>query len=205
MKIYFATLAGAVVLAFAAVGCSSKPDSVAQAQATNNAAKGMTNADTTVTTAQGASGLQRPAFDSQFMTKAASGGMLEVQLGQAMLKRATLPEVKQFAQEMVTDHTKNNDQLKALAAKKNLVLPTTLGQEQQKVYDDVLAEKGPALDQKYVQAMLADHADDIKEYQEAVSKSGDRDIQAFAQQTLPVLQMHLGMAQKIQPVVEAKK
>ena len=205
MKIYFATLAGAVVLAFAAAGCSSKPDSVAQAQATNNAAKGMTNADTTVTTAQGASGLQRPAFDSQFMTKAASGGMLEVQLGQAMLKRATLPEVKQFAQEMVTDHTKNNDQLKALAAKKNLVLPTTLGQEQQKVYDDVLAEKGPALDQKYVQAMLADHADDIKEYQEAVSKSGDRDIQAFAQQTLPVLQMHLGMAQKIQPVVEAKK
>jgi putative membrane protein len=205
MKTYFAVLFGAATLALGAASCSSKPDSVEQAQATNNANKGMTNADTTVTTAQGVSGVQRPAFDSQFMTKAASGGMLEVQLGQAMAKRATSPEVKQFAQEMVTDHTKNNDQLKALAAQKNITLPTTLGEDQQKVYDDVLAEKGPALDQKYVQAMLADHGDDIKEYQEAIAKSGDRDIQAFAQQTLPVLQMHLGMAQKIQPIVEAKK
>ena len=203
MKPSFILLSSALLLG--AAGCSSKPDSVEQAQQTTNAKQGVTKADTTVTTAQGVGGVQRPAFDSEFMAKAASGGMLEVQLGQQLAQKATTPEVKQFAQEMVTDHTKNNAELKALAAQKNITLPTTLGKDQQQVYDDVLAEKGPALDQKYVQEMLADHQEDIKSYQEAVTKSGDRDIKNFAQKTLPVLQMHLGMVQKIEPVVEAKK
>lgn len=186
-------------------GCSSKPDSVAQAQETNNANMGITNADTTVTTTKDVGGEHRPAFDSEFMTKAASGGMLEVQLGQQVAQKATMPDVKQFAQQMVTDHTKANNELKALAAQKNITLPTTLGEDQQKVYDEVLAEKGAELDKKYVSAMLDDHKKDIAEYQEAVTKAGDADIKTLAQKTLPVLQMHLGMVQKMKPVVDAKK
>lgn len=205
MKYSFVTLLSAAALLMSAAGCSSKPDSVAQAQDANNAKMGITNADTTVSTANGVGGEQRPAFDSEFMTKAASGGMLEVQLGQEVAKRATTPEAKQFAQQMVTDHTKANDELKALAAKKNITLPTTLGKDQQKVYDDVLAEKGADLDKKYAEAMLSDHQEDIKEYQEAVTKANDADIKQFAQHTLPVLEMHLGMVQKILPVVDAKK
>jgi putative membrane protein len=204
MKRIFVMLCGAASL-LGAAGCSSKPDSVEQAQETNNAKQGITNADTTVTTAKGVGGEQRPAFDSEFMTKAASGGMLEVQLGQQVAQKATTPEAKQFAQQMVTDHTKANAELKALAAQKNITLPTTLGEDQQKVYDEVLAEKGAELDKKYVSAMLTDHQEDIKEYQGAVTQSSDADIKTFAQKNLPVLQMHLGMLQKMQPVIEAKK
>jgi putative membrane protein len=204
MKRSFVMLWGAAVL-LSAASCSSKPDSVEQAQDTNNAKMGITNADTTVTTAKGVGGEQRPAFDSEFMTKAASGGMLEVQLGQQVAQKATTPEAKQFAQQMVTDHTKGNNELKALAAQKNITLPTTLGEDQQKVYDDVLAGKGADLDKKYVSAMLTDHQEDIKEYQGAVTQSSDTDIKAYAQKNLPMLQMHLGMLQKMQPVIEAKK
>jgi len=204
MKRIFVMLCGAVSL-LGAASCSSKPDSVKQAQEANNAKNGITNADTTITTAKGVGGEQRPAFDSEFMTKAASGGMLEVQLGQQVAQKATTPEAKQFAQQMVTDHTKSNEELKALAAQKNITLPTTLGEDQQKVYDDVLAEKGVDLDKKYVSAMLTDHQEDIKEYQGAVTTSSDADIKAFAQKNLPVLQMHLSMLQKMQPVIEAKK
>lgn len=204
MKRIFVMLCGAASL-LGAAGCSSKPDSVEQAQETNNAKQGITNADTTVTTAKSVGGEQRPAFNSEFMTKAASGGMLEVQLGQQVAQKATTPEAKQFAQQMVTDHTKANAELKALAAQKNITLPTTLGEDQQQVYDEVLAEKGTELDKKYVSAMLTDHQEDIKEYQEAVTQSSDADIKTFAQKNLPVLQMHLGMLQKMKPVIEAKK
>jgi putative membrane protein len=204
MKRTFVMLWGTAVL-LSAASCSSKPDSVDQAQETNNAKMGITNADTTVTTAKTAGGEQRPAFDSEFMTKAASGGLLEVQLGQQVAQKATTPDAKSFAQQMVTDHTKSNNELKALAAQKNITLPTTLGKDQQKVYDEVLAEKGVDLDKKYVSAMLTDHQEDIKEYQEAVTKSGDANVKTYAQKNLPVLQMHLGMLQKMQPVVEAKK
>jgi putative membrane protein len=205
MKHSFVLLGGAVMLTLGVASCSSKPDSVAQAQDANNAKMGITNADTTVTTAKTVGGEQRPAFDSEFMTKAASGGLLEVQLGQQVAQKATTPDAKQFAQQMVTDHTKANAELKALAAQKNMTLPTTLGEDQQKVYDEVLAEKGADLDKKYVSAMLTDHQEDIKQYQEAVTKSSDADIKTYAQKQLPVLQMHLGMLQKMQPVIEAKK
>jgi putative membrane protein len=185
--------------------CSSKPDSVEQAQQANEAKTGSTMADTTVTNSKGTANATSPAFDSEFMTKAASGGMLEVKLGQEVLKRATTPEVKQFAQQMVTDHTKGNGQLMAIAAQKNITLPATMGSEQQKVYDEVTGEKGAALDQHYVKAMIADHQEDIKEYQEAVTKASDSQVKGFAIQQVPMLQMHLQMVQKIQPVVDAKK
>nr|GFC26388.1 hypothetical protein [Tanacetum cinerariifolium] len=185
-------------------GCSSKPDSVEQAQQTNAATMG--DRDSTAAAAVNEKeGEEGPAFDSKFLTKAASGGMLEVQLGQQIIQKAITPDAKSFAQQMVTDHTKANEELKSLAAKKNIVLPTTLGKDQQKVYDDVLAEKGIELDKKYISAMLDDHKEDIAEYQEAVTKASDADIKTFAQKNVPVLEMHLGMAQKIQPVVEAKK
>jgi len=205
MKSSFVHALCAAALLVGTASCSSKPDSVEQAQQANEAKTGSTMADTTVTASKGTANATSPAFDSEFMTKAASGGMLEVKLGQEIVKRATTPEAKQFAQQMVTDHTKANNELKALAAKKNITLPTTLGEEQQKVYDDVTGEKGPALDQHYVKAMIADHEEDIKEFQEAVTKASDSQIKGFAIQQVPILQMHLQMVQKIQPVVDAKK
>ena len=204
MNNLFFACAGTLLL-LSSAGCSSKPDSVEQAQQANNANMGIKDADTKDAPADSAGGTQRSAFDSEFLTKAASGGMLEVQLGQQIAQKATTPEAKNFAQQMVTDHTKSNEELKGLAANKNIVLPTTLGKDQQKVYDEVLAEKGAELDKKYVQAMITDHEEDIKEYQEAVSKTNDPNVRAFAQRNLPILQMHLGMVQKMQPIVENKK
>ncbi|RZK32641.1 MAG: DUF4142 domain-containing protein [Hymenobacter sp.] len=202
MKTSFATLLSAAALLVAS-SCSSKPDSVEQAQQINDAKLGIKDRDTVAMNS--VNGTERPAFDSNFLTKAASGGMLEVQLGQQVAQKATTPEAKSFAQQMVTDHTKANEELKALAAKKNITLPTTLGKDQQEVYDKVLAEKGVDLDKKYVSEMLDDHQEDIKAYQEAVAKTSDQDVRDFAQHTLPTLEAHLGMVQKIKPVVDAKK
>jgi putative membrane protein len=205
MKSSFVHALLAAALLVGTASCSSKPDSVEQAQQANEAKTNSTMADTTVTTSKGTANATSPAFDSEFMTKAASGGMLEVKLGQEIVRRATTPEAKQFAQQMVTDHTKGNAQLMAIASQKNITLPATMGSEQQKVYDEVTGEKGTALDQHYVKAMIADHQEDIKEYQEAVTKASDPQVKGFAIQQVPMLQMHLQMVQKIKPVVDAKK
>src|SRR5207237_946016 len=55
---------------------------------------------------------QAVATDRTFVTNAAEGGMAEVELGQLATNKATNPDVKQFAQRMVTDHGKANDELK---------------------------------------------------------------------------------------------
>jgi putative membrane protein len=182
--------------------CNSKPDAVQEAQQTNEAKIDSTSLGNS---GQDAAIKDDKEYDSEFMTKAASGGILEVQLGKEVVQRATSPEAKQAAQMMVTDHTKANSELKALAAKKNITLPASLGDDQKKVFDDVLAKKGADLDKEYVKEMVKDHQEDIKEFTDASTKAGDPEIKALATKTVPVLKMHLAMFEKLQTAMDAKK
>src|SRR3954453_1776041 len=59
------------------------------------------------------------AADKQFATEAAQGGLAEVEMGQLAVQKANSPQVKQFAQRMVTDHTHANEELVQLAKAQN--------------------------------------------------------------------------------------
>jgi len=63
---------------------------------------------------------------SKFAVSAADAGLMEVQLATLALSKATSGKVKEFAQMMLDDHTKANEELKALAQKKNITLPSSL-------------------------------------------------------------------------------
>ncbi|WP_071885833.1 DUF4142 domain-containing protein [Hymenobacter sedentarius] len=187
-------------LMMAGTSCTSN-DSVKEAQKTNEA-----KADSATTaTETGKLEEKKMDYDSEFLTKAASGGMLEVELGKQVATRAVTPQAKEFAQKMVTDHTKANAELKALAAKKNITLPATLGDDHTKVMKDVTEEKGVKMDQEYLKEMLKDHQEDVKEFTDASIKASDPDIKAFAAKTLPVLKSHLDMVTKMRPAVDARK
>lgn len=191
----------AVALLAATASCTSNGDSVDQAQKTNEAR----HENATANTEMGDVKQDKKDFDSDFMTKAASGGMLEVELGRLVAQRGATSEGKQFGQQMVDDHTKANEELKALAAQMNITLPTTLGEDHREVLDDVTDEKGVDMDKKYLQEMVKDHEEDVKEYTEASVRATDPDIKAFAAKNVPVLKEHLSMAQRMQAAVEQRK
>ena len=193
-------MVAAALLALGLASCGSSTDSVKQAQETNEAKLD----STTTTTASADSVKDAKKDDSEFLTQAASGDMLEVQMGKEVLKRATTAGARQAAQQMVSDHTKAGAELKALAAKKNITLPTVLGDDQQKIYNDVVTKKGAELDKEYVKQMVKDHKDDIKEYTDASTGGTDPEVKAFAKKTVPVLQMHLSMFEKLQANMDAK-
>ena len=65
--------------------------------------------------------------DRRFAIEAAHAGMAEVDLGILAAERAASPDVKQFAQRMIDDHTRSGDELKALASIKSLTLPASAG------------------------------------------------------------------------------
>ena len=128
---------------------------------------------------------------SDFMTKAASGGMLEVQLGQMAQQKGVSQRVKDFGLMMIRDHTKNNDELKAIAQQKGLTIPQTLSDDHQKHLDELAKQNGNDFDKAYIDMMVSDHKGDIDEYTKAVNNIGDPAIKAFAKNTIPTLQMHL--------------
>ncbi|RYF73814.1 MAG: DUF4142 domain-containing protein [Cytophagaceae bacterium] len=135
--------------------------------------------------------------DSEFTVKAASGGLLEVELGKLAQEKGQNAEVKQFGAKMVEDHTKANEELKALATLKNITIPSTPGEDKQKDIDDMRKLSGAEFDKKYISYMKDDHEEDVKEFTEAAKDAKDQSIKEFAAKTLPTLQMHLDMVKAI--------
>jgi putative membrane protein len=134
---------------------------------------------------------------ADFTMKAATGGLMEVQLGQIAQTKAMDPRIKDFGSMMVQDHSQANDELKRLATSKNINLPTTLSADMQKEIDDLNAKTGKEFDKAYMNMMLKDHKKDVKEFEKAGKDLTDADLKNFAMKTLPTLQKHLDSAQAI--------
>ncbi len=132
-----------------------------------------------------------------FANKAATGGMLEVELGKLAQDKASSQQVKDFGKMMVDDHTLANNNFMSIAKGKNITLPAAVTSDQQKEIDDLSKKTGKDFDKAYVKMMVDDHKDDIKEFKDAQGKVADNDVKNFIVSTLPTLQKHLDAIQAI--------
>jgi putative membrane protein len=143
---------------------------------------GVAKAETTPT----GEGSSLTAKDKTFMKKAARGGMMEVAMGQVAEEKGQSEDVKSFGKRMVTDHGKANDELKSIASKKGVRLPS----------------KEPSTkwtsDKAYIDMMVKDHEKDLAEFKEEASSGSDPDVKKFADDTAKVIQEHLDQAKEIQ-------
>ncbi len=135
--------------------------------------------------------------DKKFLKEVAQGGMTEVKLGKLASEKASSADVKQFAQKMVDDHTKANDQLKEVASKENVVIPDSLDAKHQSRIDKLSKLSGPAFDKAYVKDQLKDHQSDVKDFSAEAQNGADPNVRAFASSTLPTLQQHLELVKNL--------
>ena len=125
--------------------------------------------------------------DNTWMTKAAQGGMAEVELGKLAQTNASSDAVKQFGQRMVDDHTKAGEELARIAADKGITLPTGLDAKDQATKDRLSKLTGKEFDRAYMQDMVKDHRTDVAEFKKEAASGKDPEVKAFASKTLPTL------------------
>jgi putative membrane protein len=157
-----------------------------------------TNANTMMNTMSNTAGGNVSSADTEFMNKAAQGGMAEVELGKMASTKAQNAEVKQFGQQMTADHTRANNELKTLAAGKNVTLPTDVGAMHKATMDKLSKLSGAEFDREYVKAMVEDHEKDVAEFQKQADSGTNADVKAFAAKTLPTLKSHFEMIKAMQ-------
>jgi putative membrane protein len=179
-------------------GNGDKKDSVEQANDAND------KKDTTAmmgnnNPADSAAKMTTPVNDdvADFAVKTANAGMTEVELGKIAEEKATSKSVKDFGAMMVKDHTKANEELKALASAKNITLPATVSEDTRKHIDDLNKKTGNDFDHDYIDMMVNDHKDVIDNFEDAAKNSKDSAFKNFAVKTLPTLYKHLGAAKAI--------
>lgn len=145
------------------------------------------------------------AMDRRFMEEAARSGMAEVALGQLAQQRAESAEVKSFAKTMVDEHSRANEELKSLAARKGVTLPQDVAPQHKSEQDRLARLSGAEFDAAYVKAMVKEHEKDVDSFRRQSTSGQDPDTKEWAGKTLPKLQSHLQHAQTLDDEVGDRK
>ncbi len=131
-----------------------------------------------------------------FVKQAALDAMTEVALGKVALTKSQDPNIREFAQRMVSDHGKANKELASIALTKGIDAPKMLDAEHEAMINELQDKAGAEFDQAYADHMKMDHSKAIALF-EGASKSNDAEFAGFAKKTLPTLKEHKQMAQKL--------
>ncbi|HTM51338.1 MAG TPA: DUF4142 domain-containing protein [Bryobacteraceae bacterium] len=131
----------------------------------------------------------------EFATKAARGGMAEVEFGKLAQEKGSNKHTKDYGKMLVDDHSRMNSELNSIASRENITLPADMGQDHRKTYDSLAKLSGAAFDREFFQEEISIHRKDIDEFQKEASNSSDMSLKDFASRSIPTLQEHLRMAE----------
>lgn len=136
--------------------------------------------------------------DKSFIQNAYEDGLAEIKMGEMGQNKTDNADIKAFASQMVTDHSKANAELKTLADSKNVTVsssPSLVEQGQAKLLD---ARSGGSFDKNFIDDLVTAHKKAVAAFEKAANEAKDPDVKAFAAKTLPTLQQHLSEAEQLQ-------
>jgi putative membrane protein len=186
-------LAGAMLLC-GSMSLAQNRDSAGQAGQTAGQTPGHSTMDSQMNGMQPG---QPSPVDKMFVAKAMQGSVAEIQLGQLTLQKSDNQQVKQFAQRMIDDHTRLNDQMKPVAQQLGVVVPDQPSKKDRNTMAKLQALSGPAYDQAYIKDMVKDHKQDLSQFQMEASSGQDQTVKDAATQGSKVIAQHLQMAQQL--------
>ena len=149
------------------------------------------------------------ATSNDFVDNAAAGGIAEIETSRLALEKSSSADIKKFANMMITDHSKANDELAALAKKNDIEVPdetTLVKQAKEKILD----MRDESFDAAYANNQVKAHEDTIKLFDKQANTvtddkvKGATDLKGFAQKMLPALEKHLEMAKELQAAHPSK-
>jgi putative membrane protein len=149
-------------------------------------------------------GVMVNAEDQQFLIKAAQGGLMEVEAARLAQEKATSNEIKEYARKLEQDHQKANEDLKKLAAAKNVDLPADAGPSAAKL-EKVKAASGAEFDKQWMKMQVKHHKQNVNDFQKESTRAMDSDVRNFATAKLPTLQEHLNQAQQLEGSSRGRK
>jgi putative membrane protein len=175
----------------------------AVAQNTGTSGTAATNRDTTANSTTAASSTRTGASakvasaDQKMMRDIAHANISEIAAGKLALEKSQSDDVKSFAQKMIDDHTKAQQELQTLADSKGVKLPTEPDAKHKAMAKMMSALKGDAFDKRYLkQGGLNDHENTHKLLERVQAKAKDADLQAYAAKTISAVDQHLTLAEE---------
>jgi putative membrane protein len=134
--------------------------------------------------------------DNTFLKDAVQGDNSEVALGQLAVDKGESKAVRSFGMMLVSDHGKHKQKAVALAREMKVDAPDEMKDEAKQEMNKLKGMSGKQFDAEIASYMVDDHKKDIAEYKEKAA-DGTGKVSTLAKKTIPTLQKHLRMAQKL--------
>jgi putative membrane protein len=135
--------------------------------------------------------------DALFAAAAADGGLSELTLSQLGVQRATDPELKQFSERMIEEHTRLNNELRSLTTQKGIRIPDMVDVRSQFCAQSLAGLAGERFDHGYARAQLVAHMEAVATFEAEAERGADPDVKAMAARALPKIKSHLEMIKPI--------
>ncbi|VVM67097.1 hypothetical protein PS862_00207 [Pseudomonas fluorescens] len=154
-------------------------------------------------------GIACAATSNDFVDSAAAGGIAEIETSRLALEKSSSADIKEFATMMITDHSKANDELAALAKANDIEVPDTTTLVKQ-AKEKILDMRDESFDAAYANNQVKAHEETIELFKKQANTvtddkvKGATELKGFAQKMLPGLEKHLGMAKKLQAAHPSK-
>jgi len=126
----------------------------------------------------------------QFLSDAVSGNYGEVRLAKLALQNSANNEVKAVARLLEKDHTAALGQLKVLATKKKITIPTEETADLKSKISDMSGKKGSEFDKAWVDMLMEKHNATISKYEDMAKTTTDADLKNWINATLPKIRIH---------------
>ena len=137
-----------------------------------------------------------PLAAPMYMTMAASGDQFEIQSSQLALQRSSNPQLRQFAQMLITDHSNMSAQLIAAAQGAGLTPPPpALSAEHAAMLQQLQATPAASFDMAYRDAQVMAHQQALTLHQNYANGGDVPALRTVASSAVPIIQNHLNMIQ----------
>ena len=189
MRTTFTTLAAVLALSAAACGRNDEPVTTNTDIDNGLMANDMGNMDM-----GNAAGAAMPTDAAGFAAAVAASDLFEIESGKLAEAQASSAEVKSFAAQLQTDHSKSTADLKAAAQQSGVTVSPALDAEKQAMLDELRAATGADFDRLFIDQQATAHQKALQLLRNYSNAGDNAALKAFATKASGVVEGHLNHA-----------
>lgn len=131
-----------------------------------------------------------------FVKEVAMSDLFEIETSELARQRSSNDQTKQFATQMIGDHTKTSSELKGLAPEQSII-PTKLDSSHLSKLDKLKGLQGEDFVERYNSIQVSAHKDAVSLFERYANSGDNEQLKKWASRVLPTLKHHLQMAEAL--------
>lgn len=135
--------------------------------------------------------------DEVFVSRATLGSAAEIELAGLAEQKTRNDSVREFARQMIRDHSQMSDALGRLAEEDGVPAQDQFDAERRHVRGALSSLTGPEFDIEYLRLQVQNHQRVAQLMQYVIGSGDDAQVKRFASGALPRVFMHLAMARDL--------